>query len=615
MTWSPAQMLSTLLISAQVLALLAVLWGTWLLIGGMRGEGQSADGVARLRRELLDVLKPLFIGLLAVGTLLGLAMWARSPLTHWVQLIAPLSTLVWAVWSHYRARAVLPGELFEALVPLTQEAPAEVVTRAEAWARRGHPLTARALVQTTFQVVDDLTVEGSSLKTLGVDAALQITQDSLADLHEMTARFPLARQLTLADWLYEGERLSARWSAGLTWVGVGRAILNPFTLLDYKGLWRWSKGKPATLFQRELSAWLHQALYVLVSARVSTYLLDHPELQAEGSEALSDQGVSEAPVDQAEPKERRPARLWRLLSFKFTVPLWLYLGLSAVAVIEAYGVLGAGFSVVALGLLWWSIGRATSLEAWREAFERLAGCERVSVGVDDPRGDQARGALARLNERFESRLEVGEPCQGLLELTEQGWLETSEAYARPLRELSDPHPALKHLNATLPDLVATLYWLCRDFSSFREGTAGALLMTFAQRYGDLDERLERALLEALSAWSEGATEGEESALSPELADEQSQEALVTAAEASEEGALSRYAVKGDVWVKENVYSGGLLMKLAEVAFKAAARSTQEWLSKELTHRLNALYRGDVPQPQRARSAETQGSEAEEPTEA
>ena len=262
--------LSGLVLIAQALGFSAILWGAWRLISGLRGEGQSAEGVAHLRAELLGLLKPMLIGLLAVATLMGVALWERSPLTRAIQLIAPLSTLVWVLWSHYSAKKVNPGQLFEALVPLSISAPPELRARAEAWADQAHPLNARGLMQTTARAVQDLKMEGASFKSVGVEESLELTKESLIALHEMTTRFPLARLLTLSG---EGQALA--WAQQPSWRSIGLSATLELCLfgLSHTPL---KAALPPSFTARRPPQLLSQASVELT--RLLTYPLDAPPL-------------------------------------------------------------------------------------------------------------------------------------------------------------------------------------------------------------------------------------------------------------------------------------------------------------------------------------------------
>ena len=153
--------LSALVFVAHLLGFLWVLWGGWYLLKGVKGQGQSTEGISALRRALIGLFKPIIWGLIALLSLLALTFWDHSPLTMWIQGIAPLSTMIWVIWSHFSARRVDPGEMFEALVPLappidTHDPISEGCRqRAQIWSNQHHPLTARALTQTALRAIDD----------------------------------------------------------------------------------------------------------------------------------------------------------------------------------------------------------------------------------------------------------------------------------------------------------------------------------------------------------------------------------------------------------------------------------------------------------------------------
>ena len=118
---SPAfyNVISAILFIAHLIGFIWVLWGGWYLLKGVKGQGQSAEGVSALRNALLDLFKPIVWGASALLLLLAITFWEHSPLTILIQGIAPLSTMIWVIWSHFSARRVDPGEMFEALVPLS----------------------------------------------------------------------------------------------------------------------------------------------------------------------------------------------------------------------------------------------------------------------------------------------------------------------------------------------------------------------------------------------------------------------------------------------------------------------------------------------------------------
>jgi|GEM_PF-2125407 len=573
--------LAGVLITSHIIGSLLISWGGLRLIQGLRGEGQSAEGVALLRGELLGLLKPLSWGALAVSGLLGLAMWERSPLTQWVQVIAPLSTALWVTWSHFSARRVRSGELFEALVPLSVELSRALDERAKSWVEQSPPLSARGLMHTAFQATQDAQGDDAQRRPLDLEVSLKITQDSLRELHKAALRFPLAQQLTLTDWIYEGERLTGHWGAGLKWITRGRALLNPLTLLDHKGLWGWSQGSPAELFQRELAAWLHRGLYVLVSQKVSAYLItqEHVTSQATSAEGSVSCGLS----DEA-------SRLWSLIAFKFTVPFWLYLGLSSIAAIEGHGLFGVALSALTGALFWRSARRASALKSWREAFARLATHRRAPRASEGQVPDAVRGALARLSDEYSVALNDQEaPCVSLVDFAQQGWSELSKAYRRPLPELSEPNPALDHLNVTLPDLIATLYWLCDDLKRFSDSAAGGLLSALSEHLGGrVSQGFEPMLLEAVQRWS---LDGDSQQIASHIVERDE------GVQGEQSNALVHHAQRADLWIGEHIYGANFIVRaLGTKLLHAALEGVQGWIAVELSTRLTPLYRGDVPAP-------------------
>lgn len=578
---------SGLLMICHIIGGLFIIWGTWRLLQGIQGEGQSAQGVSLLRMELIGIFKPLILGILAVMLLLGLAMWERSPLTQWIQVIAPISTVIWVFWSHSSSRKIRPGELFEALVPLALKISPELDQRAKSWVNESPPLNSRGLMHTAFQAVQDAQDQNQIRKSLSVEVTLQITQDSLRELYEATLRFPLGQQLTLTDWIYEGDRLSRHWGRGLQWITRGRALLNPLTLLDYKGLWRWSKGSPADLFQLELAAWLHRGLYVLVFQKMRAHLIEEDPtfspMASEESASVNHQKMS----DEA-------SSLWELIAFKLTVPFWLYLVLSSAALIVHDGWIGAVISVLAAGVLGYSVKRVTALSAWREAFARLATHKRTTLPQEGRIADEVRGMLVRLNNLFTQELRSKQtPCMSLIHVTQQGWSELSQAYRRELPDLKEANPVLNHINVTLPDLIATLYWLCDDLKRFSDSKAGNLLKGLSEYFGDqLSGGFEPMVLDAIQQWS---LEGDHEQISSHETEDEGHELQNI-------DALTQRAQQADQWITNNVYEAGFLIKTVAVPIlHSTAEGVQGWIQHELLTRLTPLYRGDVPPPPQSTS--------------
>ena len=601
------ELISKALFAAQIFGALWVIYGVRVLISGLQGSGQSEAGVRLLREAILRQLSPLLWGGLAIAALFGLCLWERSPLMILVQGVAPLSTLLWALWSHRRARAVVPGALFEALVPLTaprrsleeggpahlHRESAALIAQAERWAQSQRGLSPRSFVETALAAYDqresslDSTPESASgsAPEVGAGSSLHQLVSLLAEaLHETRTAclgFPLGQQLTLADWLFEGERLTARWRRGLRSVNLGRALINPLTLIDHDFFWRWSKGRPDELFERELTAWLHRGLYLLVARRI-----------LEGERAAEAPPASPPPASPP-PTSPSPAsagvsvsatQLWALLFNKLAVPLWLYWGLSGVALTITHGLTGAALTVFAGGLLWYTLRRSSELTRWRALCGALGAHRRA------PRDAALRSDALTLIEEARARAEAGAeeaPVKALLELARDGSRDIATRYRRV--EQRDPPEAL--LNATIVDAFASLEHLCRDLLRWQErGGALPMLLKLLEQLGQREQRLEQQLLEAARSWARSAPEEADPGANPEA----NPEANPVAREAQ---SLEEKAAAADQWLTEKVSGLNVILRIpTQLLLRQISGATRGWIVRELEERLLPLYEGRVDAP-------------------
>lgn len=573
------QGLSVAIFIAHSLGFILLLWGAWRLLRGVRGEGQSAEGVAALRGALLKLLQPVIWGALALSALLALTFYERSPLTGWIQVIAPLSTVIWVLWSHFSARRVNPGEMFEALVPLAPKAQDDdpltraLREKAQTWSDQAHPLSGRALTQTALRAVDDAREVQGDTDSLSLDDLLIILRDALADTHHACQRFPLGQQLTLADWIFEGERLSEIWGSGLRWIDRGRALVNPFTLLDNKRLWGWAKGKPGPLFQRELSAWLHHGLYLLVVRRL------HERSQARSDpQSASRSKRLEAPLEVS--ADAPP--LWRLLTRKLTVPFWLYWALGSLAVTLNHPIIGGALTVLSGALLWVSLDHATSIRRWRESLGALGASRRASraddAALNEAVTDILKARVQTLREGVTSR-----PCSSMLTFAQEAGLEVAMVYRRD----EHPRPPLALLNATIVDALFTAELICDDLVKWRasDGILSKIIWVLS-KFGVSDQRVEGLLLESARSWAQGASDDEPH-------DDISTSEETTHGEAAQLSVAER-AERADLWLEREVAGlNFLLRKPAELAIAKIVPLVSDWLCEELIERVIPLYQGAV----------------------
>ncbi|MEE2645045.1 MAG: hypothetical protein VYD19_08940 [Myxococcota bacterium] len=573
--------LTSLLFLTQLLGALFLASGVRWLVSGAQTEGQGEAPLRALRGAIGRQLAPLLWGSLPLLLMIGLCFWEQNPLTRWLQGIAPLSTLLWCLWSHWSARRLEAGALFEALVPLS---PAEwggdprVRVEARQWSASARSLSPRSLVQTALEALDaaerrrggeERSARSSKIE---IDTALQVLRDALRETRVACLQFPFGRELTLADWIAEGQRVHESWQRGSKRINIGRALLNPFTLVDTKGLWSWSSGQPAQLFERELSAWLHHGVYLLITRRVEEELS-----RAEG-EGADEKGASQpsAPrvvTDQRLQREEAPL-LWSILWRKLKVPFWLYWLLGGAALTSAHGLTGLVLTLCAGGVLWVTLRHVTGLGAWRALFSKLAQRQRA------PRADLLREtsiALIRAEEERAAEAETG-PLLTLLELTQRSSVGIASLYRR--EEHKEPPEAL--LNATIVDALWTLELICDDLYQWRQrGGLFAKLLKLFEQLGQRDGTLEGKLLEAARLWASA----EELQAGEEGAEE---------VEAASKNALYQGAMDADEWITVRLESmNRLLQAPSRLLLEQAISAVQSWLMEEIEGRLIPLYAGEV----------------------
>jgi hypothetical protein len=572
--------LSSALFIAHLIGFLWVVWGGWYLLKGVKGQGQSVEGIRALKLALLDLFKPVVWGGLALLSLLVLTFWDHSPLTILIQGIAPLSTMIWVIWSHFSARRVDPGEMFEALVPLSPprvgrgSVPEHFHQSAEAWSNQHHPLNARALTQTALQAIDDSHQHYQDRKPLSFDDLTMVLRDALADTKEACQRFPLGQNLTLADWFYEGERLTEIWTQGLSSIERGRALINPLTLIDNKKLWSWSKGSPQHLFEHELSAWLHHGLYLLVIRRIT-------ELQDEKSGDQRD--LSQPSSTSTNNVQREVPKLWQMMTRKITVPFWLYWSLGSVAVSINHGLVGVVLSVSAGGLLWVSLDRATSIKRWRERFTALGSLHRPHRVGDHELNTQVHRLVQEQVETLKVAID-DRPVASLLQFAQ----ETSSGIAMIYRRPEHPEPPLALLNATIVDALYTLELICDDLIKWRN--SGGIIQTIIgllSKFGVDDQQIEQMLLDTARDWANGAKEG---------AKEGVEEGEITTSLIDDSPSLFERAELADTWLNREVAELNFVFRAAAILALSQVKSrVQDWVSDELTSRIIPLYQGAVGQ--------------------
>lgn len=534
--------------------------GVITLLRGVSGEGQSEAAVDDLRRSILRLLSPLLPALLAIFALVALTYWERSPLSTWIQLIAPFSTLLWVLWGHSTAKRVESGEMFEALFPLKTltysglQLDGQQLERAAEWSKMSHDLNPRSLVKTALQALKDQ--QESEKVDIDLDLFLEILRDTFDELHDVLHRFPLGARITLADWMYEGERLGKLWQTGINQVEGGRGFVNPFTLLDQKMFWRWSSAQPNELFTAELSAWLHGGVYSLVTRR---WIASKSDQQDPSTSPIQEQySTSEAPP------------LWLLMTRKLTVPLWFYLVLSTAAISLSHGIYGAIIGALVGVFVFASLRKTFSIQRWRDHLTALGtGVSRRSPQLDQQLEESIAhidAALAVFEREFDNQ-----PAVATLTLLS----ETSYKIAYTHRRAEHTEAPLALCNVKPSDVALSAKLICDDLIAWRsEGGLLSMIVGAASKLGSSLTNLDERLMQSLIDWVEGADGGDERTDPPR--------------------SLNDRARAADRWIIESRENMGFMKAAAfQLAISYAESSLKKSLSEELKERLVPLYQGEI----------------------
>ncbi len=580
---------STLLMFSHIFGFILIAKGVLILLKGIKGEGQSEQGIDHLKNALLKLLKPALFGLVSLSLLVGLTYWERSALTSWIQAIAPLSTLLWVVWAQKTAKKVQSGDMFEALIPIgaletdyIQDQ--SLVQKAEDWAKLKHPLTAKALVRTSLEAIQELSK--TEKQKLDIDDLALILRESFAEIHQVLQRFPLAQSLTLSDWAYEVERLSEIWGQGLTQVEIGRHLVNPFTIIDRKMFWQWSNTKPGDLLNDELSAWLHQGVYLIVLRRwsdlsqASHSQASHSQASQTTEEEQTSNQLGNADEQLAKLAKQQTPDLWTLMARKFTVPFWLYWLLSSVAVSLNHGLFGIVFSGAMGAILYLSLSKVTSIQNWRSELANLGSVKRNKIADLEMKKQNSLANLATLEDEFEAEFSK-QPSQALLKLMSQGFIQIAQEHRRP----EHPDAPLSLSNATLSDVTLSVQLLCDDFIDWRnEGSILSMVVSFASKLGLNLSNVDEKLLKGIQDWAYS----EEQPVSDQSTSDQSTSDQAT--QESESFSLQAQSQRIDAWVTPYIDDAGFLLKMGLSAIQLSLKTR---ISKELKERIIPLYQGTV----------------------
>ena len=469
---------SSLLMISHAFGFILIIKGVTSLLKGLEGQGQSEAGIKQLREALVRLLRPALFGLLGLTLLVGLTYWESSALTVWIQAIAPLSTLVWVVWAQKTAERVQSGEMFEALVPIGAEfnhsnhdkyIDQALINKADDWSRQKHPLSAKALVRTSLEAINELSK--TKKQKVDLDDLALVLRESFAEIHQVFRRFPLAQSLTLADWIYEVERLSDIWGEGLGQVELGRHFVNPFTVIDRKMFWQWSNAKPGDLLNDELSAWLHRGVYLIVLRRWHDIAKSDDTLDAQRIASSKSETQQHLKLIAQQPTPT----LWSLMTRKFTVPFWLYYILSSAAVSLNHGLVGVGFSLIVGALLYQSFSQVSSIGRWRSELANLGQIKRVKPEDLSDKQEQCLSHLSGLGDEFEKEFSK-QPSQAALKLISQGFIAVAHEHRRSEHQIAP----LSLSNATLSDAALSVQLVCDDFIQWRnEGSLLSMVISFA----------------------------------------------------------------------------------------------------------------------------------------
>lgn len=551
--------ISTLLIIAHLIGGVLIARGVITLLKGLHGKGQSTQGIDDLRTALIKLFTPLLVGIIAIASLLILTYWERSPFSVWIQGIAPVSTLIWVLWGHFTSKEVQSGEMFEALFPLGEKmSDKQVISLAEAWAKKGHSLNPKSIVRTAIKAIDDNSVDQK--KRVNIDELASILRETFHELHMVLKKFPLAQRLTLADWIFEGERLADIWGEGLQSIERGRQFINPYTLVDQKIFWKWSSAQPKDLFEAELSTWLHRGVYLLVVRRWRNLDQEEPISVVEAEQIVINR-----------PKET--PTLWKIMSRKLTVPFWLYWCLCSIAMVVSHGLYGGALSLIAGLFLLWSLHQVSSITKWRDCLADLGTLPRerheAMTQQKTMSEKQLEDQIDTFNETF-----MDLPAQSTLTLMRSGFVVIAETHRRP----EQPQVPLALCNASLTDATLSVQYICDDFIEWRtEDNLISMVLTLANTLGSKVANLDQKLLESVRDWA-----------SEEQAGDNGESTGI---------AVNHQAHQIDQWLSQQLKEAGFFKRTGlEATLQILKSSIRERVSKELKTRILPLYQSEVENP-------------------
>lgn len=566
--------LSILLILSHIIGAILVGKGILKLIKGLKGDGQSTAAVEALKQSLFCILKPMVFASLVILVLLALTYSTQSTIGSWIQLIAPLSTLIWVIWSHLQSRAIQPGEMFETLFPLHGGSTGQaLLEQADLWANQDHSLEPKAFVRTILQAIDDHEERQGQKLRLDIDQLVIVMKDTLAEVYSVTKRFPLGKALTLADWIYEGERLNDIWSNGLHDIERGRAFINPYTLLDHKVFWKWSSAQPQNLFEEELATWLHRGVYLIASRRWQNIGKETQKKESTYTNQEMDEKLSDTPL------------LWRILSRKVAVPFWLYWFLCNVAVILNFGYqVGLVISLFTGGVLYWSLKRVFHISEWRKEFTQLSLESRIRREDFEELHTQSLELLEEARREFSLSFQ-NTPFSSSLRLFQQTAFDIGYLHRRAEHHLAP----LALCNVTIPDVMLTGYLLCDDFSKWRqEGGIFSLILTIADSLGSGVGNIDEKLLARIRQWSN------ETQHHLDLNPSEDKDDVLTEGELSWKDHARIY----DQWLSDKVDQLGFLGSMAiKGSLGLLQNQIKDKIVIEIEKRLIPLYQGNVDSSQ------------------
>lgn len=537
-----------------------MIWGGVTALGGIGGEGQSERGINSLRRSLIKLFSPLSIGGLSLLCLLIITYVEQNPLAIFVQGIAPLSALTWSLWSHYTADEIEPGQMFEALVPLAPPNQSDQrLKRAKEVANQAEGFHARAITLTALAAVsDEQEAQDTHHQPLKIDTLASLLRDAVRQLHLSTRQFPLSQELTLADWMFEGQRLGQIWSKGLKRMNRGRSLLNPLILLSHKKLWSWSKGHPSILFSRELTVWLNYGVYLLVAER------------------LREQNDQQNQTNIKTQSSIKVPHLWSMLSRKIAVPMWLYWSLCSVAITLSHGLLGLGLSLISGALLWNSLRRVTSIERWRDELCSLGALQRTNRLSEVHLTKAAYQAVDDAMETLKSQRRV-QPLVAALTFAQTSAYSIAYTYRRE----DTPQPPAALLNATVVDALHTMELTLDDLIKwYQEGGVFPNILKLCAYFGGSEDKLDAQIFSMAKAWAHA-----DSMLSLTTEEERANENELT---------LMQRAQEADQWLSEQLEDLHFILKAAAEGLIGQLNSSIcAWIKNELLKRALPLYQGAV----------------------